>query len=117
MDVTDVTSFLSVRAFERERRRVERLQANVLEKQRLRREVALYKYVAGVREAQRQRDAAVEQQRRAEEERLRDLARQAAAQSSRRKRRVPCRQPKRQPRPRRRPKREPRPKRSIRRHR
>ncbi|MGY5775452.1 AsmA family protein [Rhizobium sp. LEGMi135b] len=80
MDVTDVTSFLSVRAFERERRRVERLQANVLEKQRLRREVVLYKYEAGVREAQRQRDAAVEQQRRAEEERLRDLARQAAAQ-------------------------------------
>jgi uncharacterized protein involved in outer membrane biogenesis len=80
MDVTDVTSFLSVRAFERERRRVERLQANVLEKQRLRREVALYKYVAGVREAQRQRDAAIEQQRRAEEQRLRDLARQAAEQ-------------------------------------
>lgn len=80
MDITDVTSFLSVRAFERERRRVERLQANVLEKQRLRREVALYKYVAGVREAQRQRDAAIEQQRRAEEERLRNLAQQAAAQ-------------------------------------
>ncbi|GAC1040678.1 AsmA family protein [Rhizobium sp. No.120] len=80
MDITDVTSFLSVRAFERERRRVERLQANVLEKQRLRREVGLYKYVAGVREAQRQRDAAIEQQRRAEEERLRNLAQQAAAQ-------------------------------------
>ncbi|NLR96490.1 AsmA family protein [Rhizobium sp. P38BS-XIX] len=80
MDVTDVTSFLSVRAFERERRRVERLQANVLEKQRLRREVALYKYTAVAREAQRQRDAAIEQQRRAEEVRLRDLARQAAAQ-------------------------------------
>ncbi len=80
MDVTDITSFLSVRAFERERRRVERLQANVLEKQRLRREVSLYKYTATVREAQRQRDAAIEQQRRAEESRLRDLARQAAAQ-------------------------------------
>ncbi|MBB3285924.1 MULTISPECIES: AsmA family protein [unclassified Rhizobium] len=80
MDVTDVTSFLSVRAFERERRRVERLQANVLEKQRLRREVALYKFTAVAREAQRQRDAAIEQQRRAEENRLRDLARQAAAQ-------------------------------------
>ncbi|NTF42415.1 AsmA family protein [Rhizobium rhizogenes] len=80
INITDVTSFLSVRAFERERRRVERLQANVLEKQRLRREVGLYKYAAGVREAQRQRDAAIEQQRRAEEIRLRDLARQAAAQ-------------------------------------
>lgn len=80
MDVSDVTSFLSLRAFERERRRVERLQANVLEKQRLRREVSLYKYVAVAREAQRQRDAAIEQQRRAEEIRLRDLMRQAAAQ-------------------------------------
>jgi membrane protein involved in colicin uptake len=52
----------------------------VLEKQRLRREVALYKYVAAVREAQRQREAAIEQQRRGEEERLRNLAQQAAAQ-------------------------------------
>ncbi len=32
MDVTDITSFLSLRAFERERQRVERLQASVLEK-------------------------------------------------------------------------------------
>ncbi|WP_184354497.1 AsmA family protein [Rhizobium sp. BK602] len=80
IDVTDITSFLSLRAFERERRRVERLQASVLEKQRLRREVALYKYDAGVREAQRQRDAAIEQQRLLEEQRLRELAREAAAQ-------------------------------------
>jgi len=80
MDVSDVTSFLSLRAFERERRRVERLQANVLEKQRLRREVSLYKYVAVAREAQRQRDAAIEQQRRAEEIRLRDLMRRTAAE-------------------------------------
>lgn len=80
IDVTDITSFLSLRAFERERRRVERLQASVLEKQRLRREVALYKYNAGIREAQRQRDAAMEQQRMLEEKRLRELAREAAAQ-------------------------------------
>jgi hypothetical protein len=52
----------------------------VLEKQRLRREVALYKYTATAREAQRQRDAAIEQQRSAEEKRLRELARQAAAE-------------------------------------
>jgi hypothetical protein len=81
MNVTDITSFLSLRAFERERRRVERLQANVLEKQRLRREVALYKYTAVVRDAQRQRDAVLEQQRSCEEKRLRELARDAAAES------------------------------------
>ncbi|MDI7863827.1 AsmA family protein [Rhizobiaceae bacterium n13] len=43
LDVTDITNFLAMRAFERERHRVEKLQANVLEKQRLRREAALYK--------------------------------------------------------------------------
>ncbi|KQV82908.1 AsmA-like C-terminal region-containing protein [Rhizobium sp. Root1220] len=73
MDVTDITGYLSLRAFERERRRVERLQSNVLEKQRLRREVALYKF----NDAEREKAAAIEAQRRAEEERLRLLAAQA----------------------------------------
>ncbi len=41
LDVTELTNFLSLRAFETERRRVEALQASVLEKQRLRREAAL----------------------------------------------------------------------------
>jgi flagellar biosynthesis GTPase FlhF len=63
-DATDLSNFLSLRAFERERRRVETLQANVLEKQRLRREVALYKANAVEREAARLR--AVEEQRRRE---------------------------------------------------
>jgi AsmA-like C-terminal region len=80
LDVTDITGFLSLRAFERERRRVERLQASVLEKQRLRREVALYKFNAVQRELQRQQDAIIEQQRQAEEQRLRGLAQQAAEQ-------------------------------------
>lgn len=80
LDASDITSFLSLRAFERERRRVERLQSAVLEKQRLRREVSLSKYAAGEREIQRQRDAVIEQQRKAEEERLRQLAQQAEAQ-------------------------------------
>ncbi len=71
LDVTDLSNFLSLRAFERERRRVETLQANVLEKQRLRREVALYKANAVEREAARLR--AVEEQRR------RELAAEAAA--------------------------------------
>ncbi len=74
MDVTDITSYLSLRAFERERRRVERLQTNVLEKQRLRREVALYRF----NDAQRAAAAEVERQRKAEEERLRALAQEAA---------------------------------------
>lgn len=74
VDATDITNFLSLRAFERERRRVEKLQANVLEKQRLRREVALYKFRDGEREAERARAAEQEQVRRAEEVRLRALA-------------------------------------------
>ncbi|MBB4272708.1 uncharacterized protein involved in outer membrane biogenesis [Rhizobium mongolense] len=78
MDVTDLAGYLSLRAFERERRRVERLQSNVLEKQRLRREVALYKF----NDAQRVRAAAIEAQRKAEEERLRALAAEAARQKA-----------------------------------
>lgn len=80
MDVADITSFLSLRAFERERRRVERLQSSVLEKQRLRREVALYKFNDAQREAARLRAAEIERQRQAEELRLRALAIQAAEQ-------------------------------------
>ena len=71
LDATDLSNFLSLRAFERERRRVETLQANVLEKQRLRREVALYKANAAEREAARLRAI--------EEERRRQLAVEAAA--------------------------------------
>lgn len=78
MDVTDITSYLSLRAFERERRRVERLQAIVLEKQRLRREVALYRF----NDAERVRAAEMERQRQAEEERLRALAQEAAAEKA-----------------------------------
>ncbi|MBY5791426.1 AsmA family protein [Rhizobium leguminosarum bv. viciae] len=78
MDVTDITSYLSLRAFERERRRVERLQAVVLEKQRLRREVALYRF----NDAERIKAAEIERQRQAEEERLRALAQKAAAEKA-----------------------------------
>jgi uncharacterized protein involved in outer membrane biogenesis len=80
IDTSDVTSFLSLRAFERERRRVERLQSAVLEKQRLRREVSLYKYAASERDIKRQQDAVMDAQRKAEEERLRVLSQQAEAQ-------------------------------------
>ncbi|KQT97184.1 AsmA-like C-terminal region-containing protein [Rhizobium sp. Leaf453] len=71
LDATDLSNFLSLRAFERERRRVETLQANVLEKQRLRREVALYKANAVERESARLRAE--------EEQRRRELAAKEAA--------------------------------------
>ncbi|OCJ05180.1 hypothetical protein A6U87_14275 [Rhizobium sp. AC44/96] len=76
VDVTDITGFLSLRAFERERRRVERLQSNVLEKQRLRRETALYKF----NDMEREKAAVIEKQRRDEELRLRALAAEAERQ-------------------------------------
>jgi uncharacterized protein involved in outer membrane biogenesis len=71
LDTGELASYLSLRAFERERRRVEILQANVLEKQRLRREVALYRANAERREADRLRAA--------EEERRRQIAVKEAA--------------------------------------
>ncbi|WP_377289678.1 AsmA-like C-terminal region-containing protein [Rhizobium sp. SG2393] len=70
LDVADLSNFLSLRAFERERRRVEILQAAVIEKQRLRREAALYKARAEERERDRLRAI--------EEERLRKAAAERA---------------------------------------
>ncbi len=69
-DIVELTNFLSLRAFERERRRVETLQANVLEKQRLRREVALYRFEERQRQVAREKAQAEEQARLAEEARL-----------------------------------------------
>jgi hypothetical protein len=51
IDVTQMTSYLSLRKFEQERRRVEILQSKMAEQQRLRREAALYR----ARDAERQR--------------------------------------------------------------
>ncbi|GAK69268.1 hypothetical protein RRU01S_04_00900 [Agrobacterium rubi TR3 = NBRC 13261] len=73
-DVSGLTGYLSLRAFERERRRVEALQASIMEKQRLRREVALFRFTAAERQAEKDRAAAAEQARKQEEERLRNLA-------------------------------------------
>ncbi|MDH4442522.1 MAG: AsmA-like C-terminal region-containing protein [Rhizobium sp.] len=67
LDVTELTNFLSLRAFERERRRVEALQSSVLEKQRLRREAALARSNAEVRVR-----LEAEARARAEAERLRE---------------------------------------------
>lgn len=79
VDTAALTNFLSMRAYEQERRRVEMLQSSVLEKQRLRREVSLYNFNAAERQAEkarmeaeeRQRQAMVEAARAAEEERQR----------------------------------------------
>jgi uncharacterized protein involved in outer membrane biogenesis len=51
LDTNEMASYLSLQAFERERRRVETLQSNILEKQRLRREVAYYAALAAQRQA------------------------------------------------------------------
>ncbi|AYD01476.1 AsmA-like C-terminal region-containing protein [Neorhizobium sp. NCHU2750] len=62
LDVSALSNFLSMRAYEQERRRVEMLQSSVLEKQRLRREVALYNFNASERAAEKARQAATEEQ-------------------------------------------------------
>ncbi|WP_159948616.1 AsmA family protein [Rhizobium sp. 18065] len=72
LDVTGLTNFLSLRAFEIERRRVETLQSNVLEKQRLRREAALARF----RQDERDR-AEVERLRLEQEARLKAEADEA----------------------------------------
>jgi len=97
IDATQMTNYLSMRAFERERRKVELLQAGVVEKQRLRREIALLKERAEQREAaeaarlaaeeaarlaaeEAERIAAEEEKRRAEQEAQRAREEEAAAQ-------------------------------------
>ena len=75
LDLTEINNYLALRAVERERQRVERLQADILEKQRLRREAALYRS----REQERVFAAEQEAQRRREEAaRAAEAARQAA---------------------------------------
>jgi uncharacterized protein involved in outer membrane biogenesis len=63
-DVTELTGFIGLRAFEKERRRVEALQASIQEKQRLRREAALY----AERERERKAKAEAELLRQQQEE-------------------------------------------------
>ncbi|MEM5493910.1 AsmA family protein [Hoeflea sp. AS16] len=97
IDASQLTNYLSIRAFERERRKVELLQAGVVEKQRLRREIALLNERAAQRKAaeaarvaaeeaarlaaeEAARQAAEEQARLAEEQAQRALEEKAAAQ-------------------------------------
>nr|WP_286165665.1 AsmA family protein [Rhizobium sp. EC-SD404] len=63
----DLANFLSLRAYERERRRVERVQAAALEKQRLRREAALLRADIAARATEREERAAAEAERLARE--------------------------------------------------
>jgi len=79
IDASQMTNYLSMRAFERERRKVELLQAGVVEKQRLRREVALLKERTEQREAEaRARAEAEEAARLAAEEAARLAAEEEA---------------------------------------
>lgn len=97
INASQMTNFLSMRAFERERRKVELLQAGVVEKQRLRRVIALLNERAAQREAaeaarleaeeaarvaeeEAARLAAEEQKRLAEEQAQREREEKAAAQ-------------------------------------
>ncbi|AZN71309.1 AsmA family protein [Georhizobium profundi] len=76
----DLANFLSLRAYERERRRVERVQAAVLEKQRLRREAALLRADIAARATEREERAAAEAERlaREAERQAEEAARRAA---------------------------------------
>lgn len=86
IEVTALSSFLSLRRFEQERRRVEIMQANIAEKQRLRREAALYRSLAAERERLEQRARDNERLLKEAQEALKALAR--AEEESRRKARA-----------------------------
>lgn len=87
INAVQMSNYLSMRAFERERRKVELLQAGVVEKQRLRREIALLRQREAEREAARlaaeeeARRAAEEAERRAAEEAVREAEREARRQA------------------------------------
>ncbi len=84
LDAQPLSNYLSLRRFERERRRVELLQASMLEKQRLRREAALYRSRAAERAAlaEAMRLQALEEERRREAARL-EVERQRAEERAR----------------------------------
>lgn len=78
IDAGQLTNYLSMRAFERERRKVELLQAGVVEKQRLRREVALLNERAAQREAAEAARVAAEEAARVAAEEAARVAEEAA---------------------------------------
>lgn len=73
-DATELASYLSLRAFERERRKADLLQARLAERQRLRREATYYKSIDAAREAAR-----IEAEKEAEAARQAEEAAKAAA--------------------------------------
>ncbi|MCB1444858.1 MAG: AsmA family protein [Rhizobiaceae bacterium] len=77
-DITAIDSFLSLRRFEQERRRVEIMQANIAEKQRLRREAALYRSLDAERKRLEQRARDNERLLKAAQEALKAQARTEA---------------------------------------
>lgn len=80
LDTGALANYLSMRAFERERRKVELLQAGVIEKQRMRREIGLLAEAAAAREAEARR-LAEEEAARIAAERARLEAEAAAARA------------------------------------
>ncbi|WP_099864672.1 AsmA family protein [Pararhizobium haloflavum] len=87
IDATEMANFLSLRAYERERRRVERVQAAVLEKQRLRREAAELRATIEARAEARAAEAARREReeaarRAAEEARIAEEAARAERQAA-----------------------------------
>ncbi|MEN0088248.1 MAG: AsmA-like C-terminal region-containing protein, partial [Pseudomonadota bacterium] len=86
-----LASYLTLRAFEREQRRVELLQARILERQRLRREVRYYEV------AKLEDEAAAERQ--AEADRLAEIERLAAAAALAAEQQAPKLEPQAEPEP------------------
>ena len=82
IDAGQLTNYLSMRAFERERRKVELLQAGVVEKQRLRREIALLNERAAQREAAEAARLAAEEAARIAAEQEAQLAAEEAARQA-----------------------------------
>jgi len=80
VDVAQITSFLSLRRFEQERRRVEILQAKMAEQQRLRRESMLYRARDAERERVKQKAADDARLLQEQQEALKALARQEEEQ-------------------------------------
>nr|WP_280949439.1 AsmA-like C-terminal region-containing protein [Hoeflea sp. IMCC20628] len=80
IDASQMTTYLSMRNFERERRKVELLQAGVVEKQRLRREIALLTERASQREAAERARVEAEEAARLQAEESARLAEEARLQ-------------------------------------
>jgi hypothetical protein len=90
LDLTDLVDYLSLRKFEQERRRVEILQGKVAEKQRLRREAALYRAHETERLRLKEKAEAEVRLMKAAEEALKALARAEAETRAREKKPEPA---------------------------